>query len=65
MEKRYGVLIDKPPANETSAEAVEAARRNLEAIKVRLRQIGVFENLSDDFDAQYIQRPMHASEEAK
>jgi hypothetical protein len=61
IEKRYGLLIDKPPASETSAEAVEAARRNLEAFKVRLRQIGVFENLSDDFDAQYIQRPMQAS----
>jgi hypothetical protein len=61
IEKRYGLLIDKPPASETSAEAVEAARRNLEAFKVRLRQIGVFENLSDDFDAQYLQRPMQVS----
>jgi hypothetical protein len=63
MERQYGLLIDKPPASETSAEAVEAARRNLEALKVRLRQIGVFENLSDDFDAQYIQRPMQVSGE--
>jgi hypothetical protein len=61
IESRYGLLIDKPPASETSAEAVEAARHNLEAFKVRLRQIGVFENLSDDFDAQYLQRPMQVS----
>jgi hypothetical protein len=40
---------------------MEAARRNLEAFKVRLRQIGVFENLSDDFDAQYLQRPMQVT----
>jgi len=65
IEERYGLLIDKPPANERSAEAVEAARRNLEAFKVRLRQIGVFENLSDDFDAQYIRLPMQVSEEVK
>jgi hypothetical protein len=65
MEKRYGLLIDRPPASETAAEAVEAAHRNLEAFKVRLRQIGVFENLSDDFDAQYIQRPMQVAAEVK
>jgi hypothetical protein len=57
LERRYGLLIGRPPAAETSAEAVEAARRNLEAMKIRLRQIGVFQNLSDDFDAQYLQRP--------
>jgi hypothetical protein len=61
IEKRYGLLIDKPPAIETSAEAIEASRRNLEAFKIRLRQIGVFENLSDDFDAQYLQRPMQVT----
>ena len=65
IEQRYGLLIDKPPASETSAEAVEAARRNLEAFKVRLRQIGVFENLSDDFDAQYLRRPMQVSGEVR
>lgn len=57
LEKRHGLLVDRPPALDGSAEAVEAARRNLESLKTRLRQIGVFENLSDDFDAQYIQRP--------
>jgi hypothetical protein len=61
IARRYGLLIDKPPTSETSAEAMEAARRNLEAFKVRLRQIGVFENLSDDFDAQYLQRPMQVT----
>lgn len=59
LEKRYGILINRPPSLDTSAEAVGAARRNLEAFKVRLRQIGVFQNLSDDFDAQYLQLPAH------
>ena len=44
-----------------SRTGVEAARRNLEAFKVRLRQIGVFQNLSDDFDAQYIGRSLTAA----
>jgi hypothetical protein len=58
LEDRYGVLINRPPDFDTSAEAVAAAHQNLEAFKVRLRQIGVFQNLSDDFEAQYIQRPV-------
>jgi len=58
ISKRYGLLIDRPPSHENSAEAVEASRANLEAFKVRLRQIGVFENLSDDFEAQYLRRPI-------
>ena len=57
LEERYGILIDKPPAFDTSVEGAEAARRNLVAFKTRLRQIGVFRSLSDDFGAQYIQRP--------
>jgi hypothetical protein len=55
---RFGMLIDRPPSFDSSTEAIEASRRNLEAFKVRLRQIGVFQNLSDDFDAQYIGRSM-------
>lgn len=58
---RFGMLIDRPPSFDSSTEAIEASRRNLEAFKVRLRQIGVFQNLSDDFDAQYIGRSMSAS----
>lgn len=58
LATKYGLLIDRPPSKESTAEAVEASRSNLEAFKVRLRQIGVFENLSDDFDAQYLRRPM-------
>jgi len=62
LEGRFGVLINRPPDFDTSAEAVAAAHQNFEAFKVRLRQIGVFQNLSDDFDAQYVQRPAPAQE---
>jgi len=65
LEARYGVLINRPPDFDTSAEAVAAAHQNLESFKVRLRQIGVFQNLSDDFDAQYIQRPASRAAEVR
>jgi hypothetical protein len=61
LSTRFGVLIDKPPSFDSSTEAIEAAQRNLESFKVRLRQIGVFQNLSDDFDAQYIGRAVSAA----
>ena len=65
LESRYGVLINRPPDFDTSAEAVAAAHQNLEAFKVRLRQIGVFQNLSDDFEAQYVERPSTRDSEAR
>jgi hypothetical protein len=43
-----------PQQNTASIEANRAARDNLAALQKRLRQMGLFENLSDDFEAQYI-----------
>jgi len=54
LEKRYGILIHKVPEGMASIEANRAARDNLAALQKRLRQMGLFENLSDDFEAQYI-----------
>ncbi len=54
MENRYGVVIHKVPDGMASIEANRAARENLVALQKRLRQMGLFENLSDDFEAQYI-----------
>ncbi len=54
LEKRYGILIHKVPDGMASIEANRAARDNLAALQKRLRQMGLFENLSDDFEAQYI-----------
>lgn len=54
LENRYGVLIYKVPDGMDSIEANRVARENLVALQKRLRQMGLFENLSDDFEAQYI-----------
>jgi hypothetical protein len=54
LERRFGVLVDRPPALLDSSETRMAAARNLEALKRRLRQMGFFTALSDDFTAQYI-----------
>jgi len=54
LEQRFGVIIDRPPGLAATAEATAAAKRNLEALKLRLRQMGFFEVLSDDFTAQYL-----------
>lgn len=54
LEKRYGILIHKVPDGMASIEANRVARDNLAALQKRLRQLGLFENLSDDFEAQYI-----------
>ncbi|MBF0233166.1 MAG: hypothetical protein HQK65_09030 [Desulfamplus sp.] len=54
LEERYGIVIHKVPKGMGSIEANRAARENLAALQKRLRQMGLFENLSDDFEAQYI-----------
>lgn len=55
LETRYGLIVGRPPefAN-TTAAARDAAHTNLEAMKRRLRQMGYFQALSDDFSAQYL-----------
>lgn len=61
LEERYGVIIDRPPDWMRSVETVAAAKESFEALKRRLRQMGVFEDLSDDFNAQYIE-PRYVAE---
>jgi hypothetical protein len=61
LEERYGIIVDRPPDWMGSVENVAAAKENFEALKRRLRQMGVFEDLSDDFNAQYIE-PRYADE---
>jgi len=61
LEKRYGILIDRPPEWMRNLETVVAAKQNFETLKQRLRQMGLFEDLSDDFNAQYIQ-PRYVAE---
>lgn len=57
LAERYGVLVDRPPDFLDDAHARAAASRNLEALRRRLRQMGFFEELSDDFNAQYLRNP--------
>ena len=57
FRKRFGILIDVPPRGSDSPEDMQAATENLAAFKSRIKQLGWFEGLSDDFDAQYISKP--------
>lgn len=54
LDQRFGLGIDRPPAFQDDAERRAAAADNLGALKRRLRQMGYFEDLSDDFGAQYL-----------
>jgi len=54
LEKRYGIIINKVPEGMESIESNHSARENLSAMQRRLKQMGLFDNLSDDFEAQYI-----------
>ena len=57
LRDRYGILINEPPAGLDSPEHHAAADENFTAFKSRIKQLGWFAGLSDDFDAQYISRP--------
>ena len=57
LERRFGIIVDRPPQGMIGAEYHAAARENLRAMLVRLRQMGIFTDLSDDFTAQRLQPP--------
>lgn len=57
LEERFGILIDRPPASFTGADYAAAARANLQAMLGRLRQMGIFRDLSDDFTVQRLSPP--------
>ena len=54
LSNRFGLLIDTPPAFDQSVEATAAAKENYAALKQRLQQMGMFPDMSDDFNAQRI-----------
>lgn len=54
LKKRYGILVKEVPLEFDSIDANRAARENLFSLQRRLKQMGLFENLSDDYEAQYI-----------
>ena len=54
LEQCFGVIVDRPPGFLDSSTTRAAARENLTAFKRKLRQMGYFDELSDDFSAQYL-----------
>ncbi len=57
LRQRFGICIDRPPRHRDSAETRRAARENLGAFKRTLRQMGFFDDMSDDFTAQWVSLP--------
>lgn len=64
LERRFGILVDRPPSTYSGAEASAAARENLRAMLDRLRQMGIFSDMSDDFTVQRLQPPYADSHSA-
>jgi hypothetical protein len=61
LRDRFGILIDHPPGTLDSADNRAAAAENFEAFKRRLRLLGCFDGLSDDFSAQYVRNPVETA----
>ncbi len=61
VQERFGLLIDTPPSFDHSVEATAAAKDNFTSLKQRLRQMGLFQDLSDDFNAQRIFPRFHST----
>ena len=57
LARRFGILIDRPPDSFQGADYAAAARENLRAMQSRLRQMGIFRDLSDDFTVQRLNPP--------
>lgn len=64
LEERFGFLVDRPPEGFAGADAVAAAQGNVRAMLRRLRQMGIFRDLSDDFTVQRL-TPPYADDEGK
>lgn len=58
LRKRYGLFVDRLPVGEgfgdASIEDREALRKNKEAFKNKLREIGFFQDLSDAYVTQFV-----------
>ena len=58
FRNRFGLLIDRPPSEFDTVASRAAASENLDAFKRRLKLLGVFDGLSDDFSAQVVLNPL-------
>ena len=61
LHKRFGILISQPPTGMDSAENRLATADNLIAFMNKLRQLGCYRGLTDDLNAQYVERPRSKS----
>jgi hypothetical protein len=61
LENNYGLIVDRPPEFLDTTMARAGSRDNLAAFKRKLRQMGFFDELSDDFSAQYLSMPGSAA----
>lgn len=63
LEQRFGLIVSRPPSSYAGATYVAAAQENLQSMLSRLRQMGTFRDLSDDFTVQKLEVPYleHAS----
>lgn len=57
LSDRFGIVVDRPPEPFEGAEYIAAARENARAMLRRLRQMGIFGDLSDDFTVQRLTPP--------
>ncbi len=62
LHDRYGILVDRAPHMYSGAEYTAAAQENLRAMLRRLRQMGIFRDLSDDFTIQRLHPPYAGAE---
>ncbi|GAA3448856.1 hypothetical protein [Dactylosporangium matsuzakiense] len=60
LDRRFGVLIARPPRMFDDPGGRAGAAANLEAFTRKLQLLGCFQSLSDDFSAQYVNRPREA-----
>jgi hypothetical protein len=61
LHERFGILISQPPQSMDSAENRLATSENLIAFMNKLRQLGCYRGLTDDLNAQYVERPRSKS----
>ena len=54
LRKRYGLLIDRNSGTEDTPEGAKALENNFNALKIRLRQLGFYTDLSDASNSQVI-----------
>jgi hypothetical protein len=61
LESKFGILVSRPPKGFESEESYAASRQNYSAFTQKLKTLGCFRGLSDDFEAVLVSFPGKAS----